>query len=242
VFPGLYLVITGTPSFFDGPQGLKKSPPLAQRLHPDFETDMGGRSWVVTALDWNRREAFVIPATGRGKSQWLGGGMGMSYRLSWAIHGVLTDADVSPRWFNRARQTIESLRGEYAFLHAGEDVVLQYKQMIETRWFTFAGGVINTALADAIRACGVNEVSSSDFLIKITETTGGRSLVDRIRQKTGDQIISFFIVSDEFMEKLKFYECLPKPMVRELLRGRMLNPVDIKDTVDRAIVSSVICS
>jgi hypothetical protein len=39
VFPGLYLVITGTPSFFDGPQGLKKSPPLAQRLHTDFETN-----------------------------------------------------------------------------------------------------------------------------------------------------------------------------------------------------------
>ena len=38
-FPGLYLVITGTPSFFDGPQGLKKLPPLAQRLHTDFETD-----------------------------------------------------------------------------------------------------------------------------------------------------------------------------------------------------------
>jgi hypothetical protein len=39
-FPGLYLVITGTPSFFDGPQGLKKVPPLAQRLQTDFDTDM----------------------------------------------------------------------------------------------------------------------------------------------------------------------------------------------------------
>lgn len=38
-FPGLYLVITGTPSFFDGPQGLKKLPPLAQRLQTDFDTD-----------------------------------------------------------------------------------------------------------------------------------------------------------------------------------------------------------
>jgi len=38
-FPGLYLVITGTPSFFDGPRGLKKLPPLAQRLHTDFDTD-----------------------------------------------------------------------------------------------------------------------------------------------------------------------------------------------------------
>ncbi|MFV0309064.1 MAG: BREX system ATP-binding protein BrxD [Desertimonas sp.] len=38
-FPGLYLVITGTPAFFDGPQGAKRLPPLAQRLHTDFTTD-----------------------------------------------------------------------------------------------------------------------------------------------------------------------------------------------------------
>lgn len=37
-FPGLYLVITGTPAFFDGPQGASRLPPLAQRLHTDFMT------------------------------------------------------------------------------------------------------------------------------------------------------------------------------------------------------------
>ena len=38
-FPGLYLMITGTPSFYDGPQGAGRLPPLAQRLHTDFTTD-----------------------------------------------------------------------------------------------------------------------------------------------------------------------------------------------------------
>ncbi len=38
-FPGLYLVITGTPAFYDGPQGIQRLPPLAQRLHADFATD-----------------------------------------------------------------------------------------------------------------------------------------------------------------------------------------------------------
>ena len=38
-YPGLYLVITGTPSFFEGPQGAGRLPPLAQRLHTDFTTD-----------------------------------------------------------------------------------------------------------------------------------------------------------------------------------------------------------
>lgn len=38
-FPGLYLLITGTPAFFDGAQGLQRLPPLAQRLHVDFSVE-----------------------------------------------------------------------------------------------------------------------------------------------------------------------------------------------------------
>jgi hypothetical protein len=38
-YPGLALVITGTPAFFDGPQGVQRLPPLASRLATDFKTD-----------------------------------------------------------------------------------------------------------------------------------------------------------------------------------------------------------
>ena len=38
-YPGLFLIITGTPTFFEGPQGIKRLQPLAQRLHTDFDTD-----------------------------------------------------------------------------------------------------------------------------------------------------------------------------------------------------------
>ncbi|MGH9227960.1 MAG: BREX system ATP-binding protein BrxD [Acidimicrobiales bacterium] len=38
-FPGLELVITGTPAFFDGPQGVQRLPPLTQRVATDFDTD-----------------------------------------------------------------------------------------------------------------------------------------------------------------------------------------------------------
>lgn len=39
-FPGLYLVVTGTPAFFDGPQGVQRLPPLAQRLQVDFSGEV----------------------------------------------------------------------------------------------------------------------------------------------------------------------------------------------------------
>lgn len=38
-FPGLYLLITGTSAFYEGPQGIQRLEPLAQRLHVDFQTD-----------------------------------------------------------------------------------------------------------------------------------------------------------------------------------------------------------
>jgi hypothetical protein len=38
-FPGLGLVVTGTPAFFDGNQGVQRLPPLAQRLATDFGPD-----------------------------------------------------------------------------------------------------------------------------------------------------------------------------------------------------------
>ncbi len=38
-FPGLFLLITGTPAFFEGRQGIALLPPLADRLHTDFSRD-----------------------------------------------------------------------------------------------------------------------------------------------------------------------------------------------------------
>lgn len=38
-FPGLYVLITGTPAFFDGTQGVRRLPPLAARVGVDFSGD-----------------------------------------------------------------------------------------------------------------------------------------------------------------------------------------------------------
>ncbi|WP_159803041.1 BREX system ATP-binding protein BrxD [Arthrobacter zhaoguopingii] len=38
-YPGLYLLMTGTPAFYDGQQGVQRLAPLAQRLHTDFGSE-----------------------------------------------------------------------------------------------------------------------------------------------------------------------------------------------------------
>jgi hypothetical protein len=38
-YPGLYVLVTGTPAFFDGPHGARRSEALTQRLHTEFGKD-----------------------------------------------------------------------------------------------------------------------------------------------------------------------------------------------------------
>lgn len=74
-FPGLYLVVTGTPPFFDGPMGVQRLPPLAQRLAVDFATDarfdnpravqIRLRGFDVAALCEVGRKVRDLYATGR---------------------------------------------------------------------------------------------------------------------------------------------------------------------------------
>ncbi len=72
-FPGLYLLITGTPAFFDGPQGVQRLAPLAQRLATDFGGDprfdnpravqlrlTGFDRGSLVELGRNVREVFVV--------------------------------------------------------------------------------------------------------------------------------------------------------------------------------------
>lgn len=73
-FPGLMLLITGTPTFFDGPQGVQRLAPLAQRLHVDFDTDPrfdNPRAVQVRLAPFNRTRLVAIGV--RVRDIYLGG-------------------------------------------------------------------------------------------------------------------------------------------------------------------------
>ncbi|MFM7165474.1 MAG: BREX system ATP-binding protein BrxD [Planctomycetaceae bacterium] len=62
-FPGLYLVVTGTQSFFEGPQGVQRLPPLAQRLHVHFDTDTrfdNPRAVQIRLTPFDQERLFLV--------------------------------------------------------------------------------------------------------------------------------------------------------------------------------------
>src|SRR5699024_8876599 len=60
-YPGLYLLITGTTAFFEGPQGIKRLPPLDSRLHVDFS---GDPRWDNPRLPQIRLQSFNLERLG----------------------------------------------------------------------------------------------------------------------------------------------------------------------------------
>ena len=200
---------------------------------------MGGRSWSVTSLDWSRREAFVVPAETKGKSQWQGGKIGMSWRFARAVHALLTNDQVSERWTNRARSTFESLRQQYEILRPDADVASSDRDLNEVRWFTFSGGLVNTALSDVIAAAGHEDVSVSDFWIRVAGTTDARRIVDAVKSRETEEIRDCFKVSEDYLDNLKFNECLPGDIAQSILRDRLLKGEEIEATTARDVIEIV---
>lgn len=209
---------------------------LRHRGEEPLVLSMGGRSWMVNSLDWSRRQAFVVPADTKGKSQWQGGKIGMSWRFARAVHALLTATDESLFWSSRARTTLRSIRAEYEFLHENEDVAVSDRERSEVRWFTFAGGLVNTALADALDEAEQKDVSVADFWIRATGTTDARRMVEAARSMDVPQIRSCFKVAEDYLDNLKFNECLPSGLAQEILRDRLLSDEEIEATIAREVV------
>ena len=181
---------------------------LRHRAEEPAILTLGGRSWAVTSLEWPKRIAYVVPADEKGKSQWLGTQVGLSFKLCRGIHDLLTEDTVSGLWSSRAKERIFSLRNEFGFLDRTADAVLVAPGMNEIRWFTFAGNILNLAIADAIRQHSYDDVRVSDYWICVRETTNHASLFEKIDGFNVEAVRAGFRVPEEYLKQLKFSECL----------------------------------
>lgn len=176
---------------------------------------LAGNSWKTKHLDWKRRIAYVEPTEEKGRSRWLGEGQMLSHGICQAIRRVLASEQVSPSWSQRAVLQIRVLREEHPWVADNATSIVQEKGG-EIRWWTFAGGVANTLMADALRAdCDVksdNLSVSFPMAVSITEIQEhiGRLHAESIRP----------IPNGEAMSHLKFSECLSASLSAEVFTTR----------------------
>lgn len=184
---------------------------------------LGGRSWRVTNVDWNRRVAHVERVEGRGASRWRGGGPLVGFRFCRAMRDVLTADEEQPWWSRRARETIARIRAEFAWLAAdGTTLHGNGADANAPTWWTFAGTKANTALKSALQQL-VNESLDADACsIRFREglsINDAANAIAAIRSLAPSEVLP--VVEQDAVEGLKFTRCLPPGMAADILTQRM---------------------
>ena len=116
-FMGMTAVFTAPPQFnvLSGRQEVGRTDPmlLTEKVAGPRLLLLGGRSWLVTWVDWKRRRCFVEPADSGGKARWLTPGVsGASFALTRAVREVLLGADPAVLLTRRAERVLADIREE----------------------------------------------------------------------------------------------------------------------------------
>jgi ATP-dependent helicase Lhr and Lhr-like helicase len=107
---------------------------------------LGGASWRVREVDWERRVVWVEPSTESGRSRWSGPGGALSLEVCRAIRSTLCQTAVPSEATRRASARLAELREDHWFVRERATTALEIPRTDRTRWFTWAGGRANAGL------------------------------------------------------------------------------------------------
>ncbi|MBK1646219.1 ATP-dependent helicase [Thiocapsa imhoffii] len=172
---------------------------------------LAGRSWVCKSLDWPRRKAVVEPTLLRGRSQWLSGGQPLLFAHGQAMSRVLAGVDPPVAWSQRAVAQLAERRERFDWVEPDTTLLL-----VETEdrlvWWTFAGRLVNVALAHAL-AGEARRVSVDDLAIRFRGAVSVESLQRAVVEKIMRPDAEIRLPLDpRFIAELKFGVCLPESL------------------------------
>ncbi|MCK1578692.1 DEAD/DEAH box helicase [Bradyrhizobium sp. 168] len=192
---------------------------------------LAGRSWRVTDVDWPRRRVSVVAAPGDGRARWLGGGRPASYDLCRSAEAIVAGVETGCELSRRAASKLDQIREQLSFVD-GTTIPVVYSGQESFRIWTFAGGLANAALADALSG----PTRSDDFCIsvKARSATAATDAFFSLRALCINPSISSALTKE-----LKFTSCLPEKISSSTIRARLVDKKGIKATLARQTVAVI---
>jgi len=182
---------------------------------------LGGRSWLVNHIDWQHRVAYVEAVEVKGQSRWKGERPGLGFKLCQSIKHLLTGENDCEMWSKRARQYIERVRTEFAWLRPQGTVIALAKNGKAT-WWTFAGSGGNAALAYALSQATGGGATYDSFTVTFESHLSANTLariLDKLRTRNVPEMR--VVVDEQAIKGLKFSECLPHDLALSMLQMRL---------------------
>ncbi|MBI3800153.1 MAG: ATP-dependent helicase [Deltaproteobacteria bacterium] len=194
---------------------------------------LGGRSWRVHYIDWQRRIAYVEATEVQGRSRWKGEGQALGFRLCQAIRNVLGADDHREWWSHRARQQIAEVRQEFAWLDDAATAVVR-SESGEAVWWTFAGVKANATLACELSRTVKNRVTYDSFTLTFEPHLSFDVIGQALAELQARDISKMRpAVEEQAIDGLKFSQCLPHDLAAHVLEARLRDPAAVESMLHR---------
>jgi ATP-dependent Lhr-like helicase len=198
---------------------------------------LGGRSWVVTHVDWQRRQARAEPSEQPGRARWASSGWAMSHALARAHYEVLAGRDPDVQIFRRAREGLAELRAEHHFVSQGSafSTFLVRQGSAASAWWTFAGLAGNRALAGVLADMTEPGAPVTDLALPIRPDVSPRQLRYVLASRRKHLLEGAPPVDDQAIQSLKFSAAVPQTLARETVAQRLADPEAVRETLDASL-------
>jgi ATP-dependent helicase Lhr and Lhr-like helicase len=187
---------------------------------------LAGRSWEVVDVDWPRRRISVVAAKRGGRARWLGGGRPANFAICRSAEAVISGASPGCTLSKRAAAKLDDVKTRLPFVESTTVPVVSNDEGSVRVW-TFAGGLVNSALA---RATGGNATRSDDFCITI-DPADAAQIYSKLAGLNAEEVRP--LVPEKIIEQLKFRECLPDELAMAVVEERLSDLQGIRATLDR---------
>jgi len=176
---------------------------------------LGGQSWGVGDIDWNRRVVWVEPSDDPGRSRWAGSGGALSIEVCHAIRRLVASEERPLATTRRASVQLDLLREDFPFATEGRTALERDHARQRTRWWTFAGGRANAELARRCAAAGIPVSGADDLSIGLMAMPP----VETIEAAIGDATAEWDVPPAR-RDAIKFSEAVPEESLDVMVRAR----------------------
>lgn len=139
----------------------------------------------------------------------------LSNAICQSIRRILSADNNDPSWSNRAIAQFAEIRNEFPWISA-DSTSLVMQPNGELRWWTFAGGIANTLLADSLKPhC---DVKDDNLCLSFPMASTLETVSEYINGIQPDEVRP--IPNVVALENLKFSECLSPEIAAEVFTSR----------------------
>jgi ATP-dependent Lhr-like helicase len=193
---------------------------------------LGGRSWRVAKIEWDKRIAWVQPSDDEaGKATWPGSSRLMNYQLCRAIEAELVHRGAGVRFSKTAAAQYEQLCDEFSCCD-GHFIPAVCDATRRARLWTFAGSAVNGPISQGLRKRGLDVYAFDNFSVTISRESV--RLTSKVLRSLNSSDL-YPAISPALEKALKFSTCLPPGLAAGILALRLRDEDGLRDTLVRPV-------